>query len=481
MTRGRVVAATAAGSAAVAGGVALARTPRARRLLARWVTLARLSGRASARTAAHQARRLSAPPERRIALDTEFQIRTAEDVAATLGGMKGAFMKLGQLLSFVDDGMPEHVRAVLSQLQDSAPPMTAALAAGVIREELGAPPESVFRVWDPTPLAAASIGQVHRAVLDDGTEVAVKVQYPGIDKTLEADLAQLDLARLIMPKMWQSLDADAVTAELRTRLTEELDYRLEAGNQADFGAWYTDHPFIHVPAVVPELSTARVLTSTLVRGHRFAEIDSWSQRERDLAGETIFRFVFRSLHDYLAFNGDPHPGNYLFHGGGSVTFLDFGLVKRFSVQDRDREVALVRTLVFEQDKPRLRSLLEGAGYFAPGAPVSDQQVWDFSSMFWSYAFEDRPVTLTAEWASDTVRRYLFKDDEFREIDRWGAVPPEFVIMQRIVIGLFAILGRLNATANWRRILQELWREGPPASELGEREAAWRLATSDAPG
>jgi predicted unusual protein kinase regulating ubiquinone biosynthesis (AarF/ABC1/UbiB family) len=447
--------------------------------MGRWATLARLSGRASARVAAHRARRLAAPVERRQELDAQFQLRTAEDVAATLGGMKGAFMKVGQLLSFVDDGMPEHVRAALAQLQDSAPPMTSELAARMIRDELGASPDAIFRAWDPVPMAAASIGQVHRAVLDDGTEVAVKVQYPGIGKTMEADLAQLDLARLIMPTVWKSLDADAVTAELRTRLTEELDYRLEASNQADFAAWYSEHPFIRVPRVIDELSTARVLTSTLATGSRFAQLDGWSQHERDLAGEAIFRFVFRSLHDHLAFNGDPHPGNYLFHGGGVVTFLDFGLVKRFTLRDRDREVAMVHALAIQPDPKRLRSLLEEAGYFAPGAPLTDEQVFDFSSLFWSYAFEDKPVTLTPEWASHTVRRYLFKDEEFREIDRWGAVPPEFVIMQRIVVGLFAILGRLNATANWRRIITELWWGGAPASELGELEARW-LAGRTAP-
>jgi predicted unusual protein kinase regulating ubiquinone biosynthesis (AarF/ABC1/UbiB family) len=465
-----------AGLVAGAGGI-LAITPRARRLSRRWLTLARLSGRASARAAAHQVKRLSAPQDSRHELDVQFQLRTAEDVAATLGGMKGAFMMVGQLVSFVDDGMPEHVRAALAQLQDSAPPMAPELAAGMIRDELGAPPEAIFRTWDPIPIAAASIGQVHRAVLDDGTEVAVKVQYPGIDKTMAADLAQLDIARVIIPAMWKSLDADAVTAELRDRLTEELDYRVEAKNQADFAGWYSGHPFIRIPRVVEGLSTARVLTSTLVRGSRFSQIDAWNQHERDLIGEAIFRFVFRSLHDHLAFNGDPHPGNYLFHGAGEVSFVDFGLVKRLTPLARDREMAMAHAVAIDHDPPLVRALTEEAGYFVPGSPLTDEQIFDFSSLFWSYVAEDRPVTLTAEWASDTVRRYLIKDDRFREIDKWGAVPPEYVIMQRITIGLFAILGRLNATANWRRILTELWWDGDPASPLGELEAEWLAGRS----
>jgi predicted unusual protein kinase regulating ubiquinone biosynthesis (AarF/ABC1/UbiB family) len=394
-------------------------------------------------------------------------------VAATLGGMKGAFMKVGQLLSFVDDGMPEHVRGALAQLQDSAPPMAPELAASVIQRELGGPPEAIFRSWDPTPMAAASIGQVHRAVLPDGTPVAVKVQYPGVDKTMEADLAQLDLARLVMPAVWKSLDADAITTELRARLTEELDYRLEAANQRDFAHWYAGHPFIQVPAVVCEMSTKRVLTTTLAEGSRFAQIEGWDQHQRDLAAEAIFRFVYRSLHDHLAFNGDPHPGNYLFHGDGVVSFLDFGLVKRLAPEDRTMTLEVARTAAISPDPKALRRVLEQIGYFMPGAPLSDEVIANFSGMFWSYMTEDRPVTLTADWASDTVRRYLFKDEEFREVDRWGAIPPQYVILQRITVGLFAILGRLNATANWRRIVLEIWFGEPPATPLGELEASWR--------
>ena len=464
----------------VAGsGAALARLPRVRRLIRRWLTVARLGGRASARTAAHQARRLTVSDDRRRQLDVEFQLRSAEDVAATLGNMKGAFMKVGQLLSFIDDGMPEHVRAALAQLQDSAPPMSAALAADVIRRELGDDPANVFATWDPRPAAAASIGQVHRATLRDGTQVAVKVQYPGIEDTMEADLAQLDLARVVMPMMWKSLDADGVTAELRDRLTEELDYRIEARNQQDFAGWYEGHPFIRIPTIVPALSTKRVLTSTWVDGSRFADLEVWSQDERNLAGEALFRFVFRSLYDFLAFNGDPHPGNYVFHGGGRVSFLDFGLVKRFTPAARAQSVAVARYAAIEPNPAALRKASEEIGYFSPGAPLTDDQIFRFTGLFWNYMAEDRPVTLTAEWASDTVHRYLIKDTEFRQIDTWGAMPPDFTFLQRITIGLFAVLGRLNATANWHRIARELWFDEAPASYLGSLEAEWRAVRASA--
>jgi predicted unusual protein kinase regulating ubiquinone biosynthesis (AarF/ABC1/UbiB family) len=419
--------------------------------------------------------RAAAGEDRRQELDVEFELRSAEDVAKTLGSMKGAFMKFGQMLSFVDDGLPEHVRAALSSLQDSAPPMAPSLVAEVVRQELGASPRSVFREWDERPVASASIGQVHRAVTAEGVEVAVKVQYPGVAESMEADLAQLDIARIVMPAIWKSLDADAVTNELRVRLTEELDYRLEARNQRNFCDWYDGHPFVRVPRVVDDLSTARVLTTEFHRGDRFAAFEQRSQAERDRAAEIIYRFVYRSLGDHCAFNGDPHPGNYLFHQDGAVSFLDFGLVKRLTPDERDRFVAIARAIAIEQSPSKLRTALEIAGYFVPGNPLTDQQIYDFSLLFWSYMIDDRPLTLTAEWASDTVRRYLIKDEEFAAVNKWGAVPPEFVILQRITIGLLAILGRLNATANWHAITEELWFGGPPATPLGELEADWQAA------
>jgi predicted unusual protein kinase regulating ubiquinone biosynthesis (AarF/ABC1/UbiB family) len=456
-------------------GVAVAR-PRERRLIGRWFTVGRLAARTAIRSAVHYARRFGASADKKAAADDAFALKSAEDVARTLGQMKGAFMKVGQLFSFVDDRLPENVRAALGQLQDSAPPMSPGLAAQVIRDEFGAGPDELFDRWDPTPIAAASIGQVHRAVLRDGTPVAVKVQYPGIAEIMEADLAQLELGRFIMPVAYPHMDVKAVTDELRDRLTEELDYRVEAANQRDFARWYRSHPFIHVPPVVDELSSRRVVTTGYADGARFAAFEQRSQADRDRAAEAIFRFVFRSLHDHLAFNGDPHPGNYLFGPDGAVTFIDFGLVKRFTAQDRDNTIAEVVAAALDPNPAELRRLTEEVGYFPPGNPLSDDVIFRFSSLLWSHLAEDRPMTLTAAWASDIVRTFLLKGPEFRELDRWGGLPPSTVILQRITVGVLAILGRLNATANWHRIARELWLGEPPASPMGELEAAW-LATS----
>jgi predicted unusual protein kinase regulating ubiquinone biosynthesis (AarF/ABC1/UbiB family) len=462
-----------------ATGVLLVARPTLRRVLARWLRVGRLAGRSGARFVTHRARRIGADEVRRAELDDAFQLRTAEDVARTLGQMKGAFMKVGQLVSFVDDGLPEHVRSALATLQDSAPPMSAALAAQVVRDELGADVSDLFRSWEATPIAAASIGQVHRAVMHDGRAVAVKVQYPGVADLMAADLAHLDVGRMLLPALYPHMNVADVTEELRDRLTEELDYTIEAANQRDFARWYDGHPFIRVPEVVDSLSTARVLTTAYAGGDRFGPFEQRaSQDERDRAGEIIFRFVFRSLRDFLAFNGDPHPGNYLFNDDGSVTFLDFGLVKRLRVSDRDEMTEEIRHVAIDPDPAALRRRVEAYGFFSPGAPLSDEVIFEFSSLLWRHLVDDTPTTLTPEWASETVRTYLLKGPEFRELDKWGGLPRDVIILQRITVGLLAILGRLHATANWHRIIRELLFGEPPATPLGELEAEW-LARSRA--
>jgi predicted unusual protein kinase regulating ubiquinone biosynthesis (AarF/ABC1/UbiB family) len=425
--------------------------------------------------AVHRARSVFASAARKEELDAELELRSAEQVVATLGQMKGALMKVGQLASFVDDGMPEPVRQALSQLQQDVPPMSPELAAGVVREELGDSPERVFAEWDPVPIAAASIGQVHRAMTRDGRAVAVKVQYPGIGEAVEADLANLDLARFAMPLFWRSMDAEAVTVELRERLTEELDYVKEASNQRLFASWYEGHPFIHVPCVVDEVSTRRVLTTDLAAGARFTELEGWPQEERDLAAETIYRFVYRSLYRFYGFNGDPHPGNYLFRRGGQVTFLDFGLIRRFTEAEIHTLLAPGRALVFHPgDDHALRKAAEEAGWLLPDAPVADEDAAEYAALFWRLVAEDEPFTVTAEYATRFTRQFLFDRESFGDVLRWTTVPPAYVILQRINLGLIAILGRLNATANFRRIAEELWpfTDGPPSTPLGEAEADW---------
>jgi len=439
--------------------------------LGRTAPLARLALRIGGRYLARSPQLIFASVERRGELRHDLALRSAEEVADELGYMKGALMKLGQMASYIDEDMPQTFRTAMARLQHNAPPMSPALATSVIVDELGDVPERLFARWDPLPFAAASIGQVHRAITQDGRAVAVKVQYPGIARSISSDVRNVALLRRIAAAAFPGLDTRSLIDELGDRLREEVDYLLEAENQETFADYYEEHPVIDVPHVLSELSTARVLTTELVSGERFEKVLQWDQHERDLAAETIHRFVSRSLYRLHAFNGDPHPGNYLFHGRGRVSFLDFGLTKHFTDQDLVPLVEALRCLVIENDGNGFRAALERAGFLRPGAPVSTEMVVDRFGLFYSTVLRDAPMTITPEFASSIVRRFF---DARGPLAPYSDVPRTYVVLQRINLGLYAVLGSLNATGNWRRMAAEMWPfvNGPASTPIGEAEARW---------
>jgi predicted unusual protein kinase regulating ubiquinone biosynthesis (AarF/ABC1/UbiB family) len=445
------------------------------RRAARNARMARFGARTGTAYATHRARLAFATAGQRQRLQEEFELRTAEQVAEELGNLKGALMKLGQMASYLDQGLPSPVREALADLRQDAPPMAPDLAASVLEAELGAGPDELFLEWDPVPLASASIGQVHRAITRDERAVAVKLQYPGVDDAIRTDLANADTLFGAMGFVFSGLDSASLVEELKERLGEELDYRREAENQRLFVDYYRDHPFIRVPAVVDELSTGRVLTSELAPGARWDELLTWTQAERDLAAEAIFRFVFRSLYRLHAFNGDPHPGNYLFEPGGRVTFLDFGLVKRFTPGEVGTFHRMIDAFVLRRDLADFRRTIERVGLLLPGADLTDEQVGEWMGHFYEFVLEDGVTTITPDYASQTVRQMFDVSGPHGELIKSANVPPSFVIIQRINLGLYAVLGELSATANWRRVANELWPfvDGPPSTPLGEEEAAWR--------
>jgi len=236
-------------------------------------------------------------------------------------------------------------------------------------------------------------------------------------------------------------------------------------------AYYQGHPTIGIPGIIDGLSTRRVVTSELSDGARFAELAGWPQAERDLAAETIYRFVFRSLYEVHAFNGDPHPGNYLFHGGGRVTFLDFGLVKHFTTAQLQPLMQMARNLCVQQDPEAFRRSMEEAGFLRPGAPLSTETIVEHMAVFYDTIRRPGRLTITGDYASAVVRRFF----EVRSpVAEYVSVPRSYVILQRINLGLFALLGELSATADWRAIAEEIWPfvQGPPSTPMGEAEAAW---------
>ena len=437
--------------------------------------LALLGARTGGSYARHRARRVFADAGQRRRLDTEFEMRTAEQIAETLGHMKGALMKVGQMASYLDQGLPEHVRTVLAQLQQHAPPMSAELAAGVISDALGAGPEVIFAEWDPVPIASASIGQVHRAMTHEGRAVAVKVQYPGIAEAIAADLDNAGLLFAGLGQLFPGLEHRTIVAELRERLIEELDYEQEARNQDLFRQCYLDHPYIHVPEVLHDLSAATVLTTELADGVDWPEALTWSQEERNLTAETLYRFAFGSLFGLAAFNGDPHPGNYIFRPGGHITFLDFGLVKRFTPEELEDFGEMIKHIVIDPVPARFRATVERLGLLPEGLEVTDDEVFDYLRHFYDFVEQDGIYTITPEFGSETVRRIFDTSGPYATIQKAANVPPSFVIIQRINLGLYAMFGELMATGNWRRLAEEIWPfvAGPPSTPMGLEIEQWR--------
>ena len=475
MSRGRAAAAVAStvglGAAAVAVGkkynITLQSSWRSRRLL-------KLTARNARRYGVTTAKGFVSPAERRAELDLQFAVRTAEDVAAELGEMKGVLMKVGQLISFIVEALPDEAQQALSALQSNAASMAPTLAAQVVQDDLGADPVELFETWDDLPVAAASIGQVHRATLAGGREVAVKVQFPGVADAIAEDLDGAQVMYSVFSALaLQGLDYKSLVDELRARFTEELDYRLEASNVARFADAFAGHPWVRIPTLVPERSGERVLTTEWVDGWTWDEfVASATPETKKRAGEVIWRFGQLSIHGFGLFNGDPHPGNYRFHRDGSVTFLDFGLVKRWDPGEWERLEPTLDAIVVHRDPERLVAAMEDARFLAAGHGLEPQAVFDYvASPYQPYLVEE--FTFTREWMRETLAHVFDLGGPHAPVIAKLNMPASFVILDRVVWGVSAILGKLEVTAPWRSMLLEYRAAGPPASPLGEAESAWR--------
>ena len=201
----------------------------------------------------------------------------------------------------------------------------------------------------------------------------------------------------------------------------------------------------------------------------------WDQVEKDLVGETLYRFAFGSLYRLAAFNGDPHPGNYIFHDNGRVTFLDFGLVKYFTKEELDTFGEMIHHMVIDHDPAKFRASVERIGLLPPGLDVTDDDVVDYLGHFYEFVAEDGPFTITGEYASETIRRFFDTSGPYASMQKAANLPPSFIIIQRISLGLTAILGELQATADWRSIAEELWPfvDGPPSTPMAKEIEVWR--------
>jgi predicted unusual protein kinase regulating ubiquinone biosynthesis (AarF/ABC1/UbiB family) len=398
--------------------------------------------------------------ERRKELADRAGIQSAEEAARLLGGMKGVFMKVGQIVSFAHDALPEQARTALQGLQKDAPPMSFGLVRSLLEAELGGDLAGRFKSVDESPLAAASIGQVHRARLRDGTDVVVKVQYPGVDAAIEQDLAALDRVGRVIGAVTPAFDAVSLLAELRERVVEELDYRREARNQALFRRLWEGHPLIRVPRVYPEHTTKRVLTQDHVRGFGFYDfVRAADTREKQVASAAIADFVFDSMFCHLVYNGDPHPGNYLFHEDGAVTFIDFGCVKRFSIDSMARLKRFFRAIL-EEDRATFDAHVVPLGLVRPGRDWNHERMW----AHWRYHLEPY-------WAGD----FAFTEDYLargRDVmapknTKDMNLPPDLLFFTRITFGLNAIAQQLGHRGDFQKSARRhFYAEGDHPSALG---------------
>jgi predicted unusual protein kinase regulating ubiquinone biosynthesis (AarF/ABC1/UbiB family) len=256
-------------------------------------------------------------------------------------------------------------------------------------------------------------------------------------------------------------------------MREELDYNKEAANISEFAAHFAGHPWVRIPSLAPEFSTSKVLTTEWVDGlswNEFVERETATTKQR--AAEVIWRFAQHSVHRLGAFNGDPHPGNYRFHHDGSVTFLDFGLVKRWDPGEWQRLEPTLDAIVVDRDPDQLVRAMEAAGFLVSGHGLSPQRVYDYvSTPYRPYLVDD--FTFTREWMRETLGRIVDIAGPYADVIAKLNMPPSFVILDRVVWGVSAILGKLEATGPWREMLLEYRTGSAPATELGAAELSWR--------
>jgi predicted unusual protein kinase regulating ubiquinone biosynthesis (AarF/ABC1/UbiB family) len=440
---------------------------------------ARVSGLAAGQAARHlgtRATNVARTEEGRNKALERRHLEAAEQIVAALGTMKGAAMKLGQVMSFLDVGLvPEEHREEfqrkLGALRDAAPKVRFTDMRKVIEAELDAPLDETFARFDETPVAAASIGQVYRAELPDGREVAVKVQYPGVAQAVRADMQNLGIILRLMKRIAPGLDVRATAEEIRSRIGEELDYELEAANQRSLARIYRGHPFIHVPNVVTSLSRERVIVSEFVRGVGFDAHKEGDAQTRDRLGEIVFRFFVGGMYRHRQFSGDPHPGNFLLESDGRVAFLDFGLFKVMPPELLEVELAAQRA-GHEGDAQALHRIFSERGFLRePDRFRPDKLLAQFLDATWWYVL-DEELALEPEIATRVMIEMADpRSSHFAQM-RHETLPADHLFGRRVEMLTLAVLSQLRATGNWHRIAREWMYGDAPQTELGRAEAAF---------
>jgi len=390
----------------------------------------------------------------------------ASELRVALGGLKGPLMKAAQLISTIPDALPPEYARELAQLQANAPAMGWAFVRRRMASELGPDWQSKFAKFDKEASFAASLGQVHRATLQDGTEVAAKLQYPDMASALEADLNQLKLIFAVGQRFDPAIRTDEIHAEITTRLREELDYRREAKHVALYRHLLRDEPGVHVPEVVPSHSTDRLLTMTWLQGEPLLNWKSHSQEDKDRLATHMFRAWYVPFYSYGVIHGDPHLGNYTVRPDDTVNLMDFGCVRIFPPRFVRGSIELYRALMSD-DMARAVAAYEDWGFTGlTHEMIAVLNRW--AAFLYGPLMDDRPRRLTEGMVEGHGREMA--QNVFGELRRMGGVRPprEFVFMDRAAIGLGAVFIHLRASINWHRLFESLI-EGFDIDALAHRQ------------
>ncbi len=411
----------------------------------------------------------------RVAGERVFGIKSdkgahAEDLRAVLGGLKGPLMKVAQFLSTIPDALPAEYADELAQLQANAPAMGPAFVRRRMAGELGTAWQSKFASFGQEAAAAASLGQVHRARLPDGRDVACKLQYPDMKSTVEADLRQLRLAMSLYKRMESAIQSDDIYTELAERLREELDYKREAAQMKLYGLMLKGDALVSIPEPVEAYSTSRLLTMTWLEGRGLQSRldDGMAPEERNHLATAIFHAWYRPLYRYGVIHGDPHLGNYQVRADNGLNLLDFGAIRVFPSRFVRGVIDLYES-IRDEDMDRAHHAYEQWGF----TDLSREKMGilnEWARFIYEPLLQDR-VRLIQENDDPNFGRSV-AEKVHEGLKRTGGVRPprEFVLMDRSAVGLGSVFLRLKAKLNWSRMFHEMI-DGFNEAELAQRQAA----------
>ncbi len=393
------------------------------------------------------------------AVSAELQQRTAEQLFAVLGQLKGGAMKLGQTLSVFEAAVPEEMaapyRAALVKLQEEAPPMPVRTVHAVLAQQLGGTWRQRFSEFDDQPAAAASIGQVHRATWRDGRDVAVKIQYPGAATALMSDLNQLSRFARMFAVLFPGMDVKPLITELKARVVEELDYGHEADAQRGFAAAFVDDPQIVVPRVVA--SAPKVIVSEWLEGTPLSRIIADGSREqRDRAGTLMALLHFSAPQRAGLLHADPHPGNFRLLPDGRLGVIDFGATARLP-DGHPEPIGRLLRWALEGKAEEVLADLRAEGFVLPTAQIDAQGVHDFLRPMLDPVAEPR-FHFTRAWMQEQAARIADPRLEASRLGRQLNLPPAYLLIHRVTIGSIGVLCQLDAEGEFRGILEE-WLPG----------------------